>query len=794
MASAETHDLPSGGGGGGVDQVARDAAAAAQSDADAAGSVAQAASGAATTALNTAHTAQATGDAASGEIADHETNHPRQGTRVIIDTQEPAGSGFQIDDVWIRDAQFPSTLQLYRWTGSVWSVDYTLPSEINSVEMWARVNNSAKIPGAKTGVYLLPPGGTLPVPTETLFNENAAASLDGVWYYIAEHGHAASSNLWTWDDLNDGRVDLAQWRGVVSENPFSIQNPQTLDWAYISGEHRWVRRNSSTWVYTSAPAQYDSRYRSQHAAQQGGLIAVGKFIFVSSGHKMRVIRSYQGNAPGPTLYAWIAHDGPTLDLEDWAYRNNDVRIQPRKLADFGGHSINQIPDDGEQWYTLRARVHKNADGSLTSYDLADWTEEVIPEPSSGGASAYPPFYQATSSGAFTLTSTDSVIPGMTLPAVNFVAGEQWRFTATVALNGIGDTPHDLRVSLNIAGNAWVNVESREDDETSPSKFNVLIDHVITIPAGGGDVDVRAREASGNVITKTGTNLIAVKVAGLPGENLPDGMEGGGGSTTDQNARDAASRAQSDIDDHEASTHNNDAVARATAATNASNLAAHESTPHGGSGGGGTTDQTARDSAATAQAAADAAQTDVDTHEASTHNQDSTARASAATNADNLTDHGNLPHNTDVTARGAAATNATNLASHITNHPTGGGGGGGGATSTVLFESTSEAIGGSTALLTGDIVCPATGIVEVYFRVISGNRKGGVVSARIPAADLRTVVAALTTSFNQNDDNICQLGQGNNRGFGLAVQDATFYLMASSQAPGNFVGRILHWTE
>ena len=493
--ASEEYDLPSGGGGGGVDQVARDAAQAAQSDADAAGSVAQAASGAATTALNTAHTAQATGDAASGEIADHETNHPRQGTRVIIDTQEPAGSGFQLDDIWIRDAQFPSTLQLYRWTGSVWSVDYTLPSEINSVEMWARVNNSAKIPGAKTGVYLLPPGGTLPVPTETLFNENAAASLDGVWYYIAEHGHAASSNLWTWDDLNDGRVDLAQWRGVVSENPFSIQNPQTLDWAYISGEHRWVRRNSSTWVYTSAPAQYDSRYRSQHAAQQGGLIAVGKFIFVSSGHKMRVIRSYQGNAPGPTLYAWIAHDGPTLDLEDWAYRNNDVRIQPRKLADFGGHSINQIPDDGEQWYTLRARVHKNVDGSLISYDLADWTEEVIPEPSSGGASAYPPFYQATSSGAFTLTSTDSVIPGMTLPAVNFVAGEQWRFTATVALNGIGDTPHDLRVSLNIAGNAWVNVESREDDETSPSKFNVLIDHVITIPAGGGDVDVRAREAS-----------------------------------------------------------------------------------------------------------------------------------------------------------------------------------------------------------------------------------------------------------------------------------------------------------
>ena len=460
---AETHDLPSGGGGGGVDQVARDAAAMAQSDADAAGSVAQVASGAATTALNTAHTAQATGDAASGEIADHETNHPRQGTRVIIDTQEPAGSGFQLDDVWIRDAQFPSTLQLYRWTGSVWSVDYTLPSEINSVEMWARVNNSAKIPGAKTGVYLLPPGGTLPVPDETLFNENAAASLDGVWYYIAEHGHAASSNLWTWDDLNDGRVDLAQWRGVVSENPFSIQNPQTLDWAYISGEHRWVRRNSSTWVYTSAPAQYDSRYRSQHAAQQGGLITVGKFIFVSSGHKMRIIRSYQGNAPGPTLYAWIAHDGPTLDLEDWAYRNNDVRIQPRKLADFGGHSINQIPDDGEQWYTLRARVHKNADGSLISYDLADWTEEVIPEPSTGGgAPTYTPLTVLTRTNA---TNFDASASG-----------------ASAIIAGWGSTYYAIEIALEwtltISGNAW-NLHSRDVVYCRPATLTNGENHIFS---------------------------------------------------------------------------------------------------------------------------------------------------------------------------------------------------------------------------------------------------------------------------------------------------------------------------
>ena len=294
-----------------------------------------------------------------------------------------------------------------------------------------------------------------------------------------------------------------------------------------------------------------------------------------------------------------------------------------------------------------------------------------------------------------------------------------------------------------------------DDNTtgSPYYLRLEFDRTLDPPT----VEVRF----GKALPATTT----VKIYGITGGSGDGG--GGGGGTLDQTARNAASAAQSDIDTHELEPHNTDTVARAGVSTNASNLTAHEATPHGG-GGGGTTDQTARDSAATAQAAADAAQTDVDSHETSAHNTDTTARASAATNASNLTTHEATPH--------------------------GGGGGGGGATSTVLFESTSEAIGGSTALLTGDVVCPASGTVEVYFRVISGNRQGGVVSARIPAADLRTVVAALTTSFNQNDGNICQLGQGNNRGFGLAVQDATFFLMASSQAPGNFVGRILHWTE
>ena len=52
-----------------------------------------------------------------------------------------------------------------------------------------------------------------------------------------------------------------------------------------------------------------------------------------------------------------------------------MRVQPRKLGTFPPADVAAIPDDGEMWFRLRARVHKDADGLLTSYDLADWQEE-----------------------------------------------------------------------------------------------------------------------------------------------------------------------------------------------------------------------------------------------------------------------------------------------------------------------------------------------------------------------------------------------------------------------------------
>ena len=103
------------------------------------------------------------------------------------------------------------------------------------------------------------------------------------------------------------------------------------------------------------------------------------------------------------------------------------------------------------------------------------------------------------------------MPGMTLPAANFNAGEQWRFTVVVAMTGIGTTAHDVRVSLNQGGNAYVNTEIRQDDESSPTRFNAIIDYVMDIPATAGDVDVRARESVGNILTQGGSSLIGVRM-------------------------------------------------------------------------------------------------------------------------------------------------------------------------------------------------------------------------------------------------------------------------------------------
>ena len=51
---------------------------------------------------------------------------PSSGTQVFVSTDIPTGT-FRLDDIWIRDVT-TSPLQIYKWTGTVWSVTYTLPN------------------------------------------------------------------------------------------------------------------------------------------------------------------------------------------------------------------------------------------------------------------------------------------------------------------------------------------------------------------------------------------------------------------------------------------------------------------------------------------------------------------------------------------------------------------------------------------------------------------------------------------------------------------------------------------
>ena len=327
--------------------------------------------------------------------ADKLTLAPSSGTQVFVSTDMPTGGAYRLDDIWIRDTT-TSPLQIYKWTGTVWAVTYTLPdipdgADIEAVvealvATFAFIGSTERIPGSRTGVLLRPPAGNLPAATQADYDLNAVSALDGHWYYIEQTGHDPSTNEWTWGDLNDeGHNDLAQWRGVVSENPFTIPNPQPLDWAYIGNERRWVRRTSSTWVYVTAPAAFDARYRSQHSAETAGLVTVGKFIFSNSHHAMRIIRSYSGDVPGPPIFEWRAFQAPALNLEPWAFRDDNTRVQARKLGAFDQHDIDQIADGGEQTFELRARVHKDPTGVLTSYDLGDW---IVSEEGGGGGRWY----------------------------------------------------------------------------------------------------------------------------------------------------------------------------------------------------------------------------------------------------------------------------------------------------------------------------------------------------------------------------------------------------------------------
>ena len=210
---------------------------------------------------------------------------------------------------------------------------------------------------------------------------------------------------------------------------------------------------------------------------------------------------------------------------------------------------------------------------------------------------------------------------------------------------------------------------------------------------------------------------------------------------------AAAAAQADIDAHEATPHNTDTVARSTARN--------------------------------ARTTAEQAQAGLEAHEASTHNHDAGARTAAANAQSAIEDHERTPHNMDTVARNAAAAAQSAAEAAAAGRPT------------VLYEAATAAIGGSTALIAGNVVCPETGELEFYFEGLTGSRQGGVAYARIPAARLRGAVSGLTVGYNNDNVNVLVIRHGANRGIGIAIQATTHYLMLNSQAPGNYYAKITH---
>ena len=134
--------------------------------------------------------------------------------------------------------------------------------------------------------------------------------------------------MWTWADLNDGQTDLAGFRGIVCGKPFQYRKPAGVGLGLYLWRTSLGSAETLVHGYTLRGQQnFDSRYRSQHSAERGGQVSIGRFIFDSSKHAMRIIRNYQGSVPGPATYEWIAFDGPTLNLEDWAYRDESIQVQ-----------------------------------------------------------------------------------------------------------------------------------------------------------------------------------------------------------------------------------------------------------------------------------------------------------------------------------------------------------------------------------------------------------------------------------------------------------------------------------
>lgn len=110
--------------------------------------------------------------------------------------------------------------------------------------------------------------------------------------------------------------------------------------------------------------------------------------------------------------------------------------------------------------------------------------------------------------------------------------------------------------------------------------------------------------------------------------------------------------------------------------------------------------------------------------------------------------------------------------------------------TDLFDATA-AISNRTSLLTGNIVCPESGTLEFLFRQTNGDRQGGVAYAHIPAATIRSMISATDVAYSNDTTTLVVLAHGANRGIGVGVTAANFYLVVNAQSAGTYAITVRH---
>ena len=195
------------------------------------------------------------------------------------------------------------------------------------------------------------------------------------------------------------------------------------------------------------------------------------------------------------------------------------------------------------------------------------------------------------------------------------------------------------------------------------------------------------------------------------------------------------------------------------------------------------DQTARDAAAAAQATADA-------HEATQHNHDAGARTAAANaqitaeSARDAAAAAQADADTAQTTAGQAQATATAAQADIDGTPP-----------TVLYDGTTTLAEGS-AKLPGEIVCPQTGLLEIYLEATAGNRSNSAGYMKAPAARVYAANAAIGATYANNGttNNIMAIPLGANRAAHISANATDHHIAMGSPdagSAGDYYVRIAH---